>query len=350
VTRGDRIVGCLLGTAVGDALGLPYEGLSPRRAARLLGPPDRYRFLLGRGMVSDDTEHACFVAQALLVADDPDQFAQALAAQLRGWLLGLPAGVGLATARAVIRLWCGIPPTLSGVFSAGNGPLMRAAILGAAIDDLDELAAYMRTSSRITHTDPKAERGALAIALAARMACESDSVSTPEYLGQLRNLLADDTGECLSLAEQAAYAATHGVTTTDFAKSLGLTNGVSGYVYHTLPIVLHAWIAHSRDYASAVRACIECGGDADTSAAVVGGLVGAAVGQQGIPEPWLAGLLEWPRTVRWMETLGQQLGHRLGSPAGKVRSARLPPGQLPRNLLFLGVVLGHGFRRLLPPY
>jgi len=53
------IVGSLLGTAVGDALGLPYEGLSPRRAERMLGTPDRYRFVPGRGMVSG--RHRTFV-------------------------------------------------------------------------------------------------------------------------------------------------------------------------------------------------------------------------------------------------------------------------------------------------
>lgn len=65
----DRIVGCILGTAVGDAIGLPYEGLSRRRGARILGAPDRHRFLFGRGMVSDDTEHTCIVAQSLIAAD-----------------------------------------------------------------------------------------------------------------------------------------------------------------------------------------------------------------------------------------------------------------------------------------
>ncbi|XZE56492.1 ADP-ribosylglycohydrolase family protein [Planctomycetaceae bacterium SH139] len=51
------IIGCILGTAAGDALGLPYEGLSPARGVPLLGPPYRYHFLFGRGMISSDTEH-----------------------------------------------------------------------------------------------------------------------------------------------------------------------------------------------------------------------------------------------------------------------------------------------------
>jgi ADP-ribosyl-[dinitrogen reductase] hydrolase len=90
----DRIAGVILGTAVGDAPGLPREGLSRRRAARLFGdPPLRHSFLFGRGMASDDTEHTCMTGQALLRApEDVDVFARSLAWRLRFWLLGLPAG------------------------------------------------------------------------------------------------------------------------------------------------------------------------------------------------------------------------------------------------------------------
>jgi hypothetical protein len=61
-----RLTGILLGTAVGDALGLPAEGLSPRRRRRLMPGPWRHRLVFGRGMMSDDTEHTLFVAQSLL--------------------------------------------------------------------------------------------------------------------------------------------------------------------------------------------------------------------------------------------------------------------------------------------
>jgi len=91
----DRVIGLLLGTAIGDSLGLPREGLRRDRAARIYRGPLRQRLLLGRGMLSDDTEHACMTAQALLVAgDDPRRFARVLAGELRWWLLGLPAAVG----------------------------------------------------------------------------------------------------------------------------------------------------------------------------------------------------------------------------------------------------------------
>ena len=78
------IIGCILGTAVGDALELPYEGIAPKRARKLLGSPDRYRFFFGHGMISDDTEHTCMVAQSLIEArDDVDLFVRRFASRLK---------------------------------------------------------------------------------------------------------------------------------------------------------------------------------------------------------------------------------------------------------------------------
>src|SRR5262245_5586296 len=160
IDRCDRIAGVILGTAVGDALGLPREGLSRRRARRLFGDgPLRHRLVFGCGMVSDDTDHGCLVGQALLEAPmDAGKFARSLARRLRWWLAGLPAGVGLGTARAIFKLWCGWPPERSGVWSAGNGPAMRAALIGACLaNDPEKITNFIRASTRLTHTDPRAE-------------------------------------------------------------------------------------------------------------------------------------------------------------------------------------------------
>jgi ADP-ribosyl-[dinitrogen reductase] hydrolase len=55
----------LLGTAIGDSLGLPAENLSRMQIQRRWPGPWSQRFVFGRGMVSDDTEHSVFVAQCL---------------------------------------------------------------------------------------------------------------------------------------------------------------------------------------------------------------------------------------------------------------------------------------------
>lgn len=346
----DAIVGSILGTAVGDAVGLPYEGVSRRRGVRLLGEPTGHHFLFGRGMVSDDTEHTCLVAQALIASGgDPQTFTRHLGRGLRWWLLGLPAGTGRATLRAAVKLWCGYSPERSGVFSAGNGPAMRAAVLGAAVDDLDQLRALVRRSTRITHTDPKAEYGAWAVALAARHA-KAGLVDGVAYLADLRtNLDEKSADDFLQLIDRAVRSAVAGESTTAFADALGLSRGVSGYVYHTVPVAIQAWLRYPRDLRAAVEGVIRCGGDTDTTAAIVGGIVGAGVGRAGIPADWLAGLFEWPRTVAWMERLGERLADALAGQSVDVpRLPRVP--LLGRNLFFLGVVLAHVGRRCLPPY
>lgn len=349
----NAIEGCVLGTAVGDALGLAYEGLSRRRASRLLGEPDRYRLLFGRGMVSDDTEHTCMVAQSLIAAgDDVEKFARQFSWRLRWWLASLPAGTGLATARAILKLWIGFSHHRSGVYSAGNGPAMRSAILGAAVSDPILLRDIVRTSTRITHTDPKAEFGALAVALAARMASEPVTIDARTFEQRLRDLMTDESaGAFFELVAKTTASVSQRESTEQFADSLGLRRGVSGYVYHTVPVVLHAWMTHPTDFAAAVTSVIRCGGDTDTTAAIVGGIVGCAVGRHGIPSHWISGLRDWPRTVDWMSALSHQLAESRRNAATISRVPRLPPlGIVVRNLAFLGVVLSHGFRRLLPPY
>lgn len=345
------IVGCLLGTAVGDALGLPYEGVSRTRAPRLLGPPTRHRFLLGRGMISDDTEHTCMVAQSLIEAGgDVELFLRRFAKRLRWWLLAFPAGVGKATARSGIKLWLGASPGKAGVFSAGNGPAMRSAIIGAAIDDLDRMLALVRASSRLTHTDPRAEYGAIAVALAAWQSRQSSEPATDGWLAALAGAIGGEGEELLALLRRAVDSVKAKESTLEFAAALGLQTGVTGYTYHTVPVAIHAWLSHPRDFRSAVMSSIQCGGDADTTAAIVGGIMGAGVGPSGIPADWLSGIWEWPRSVRWMEALGVRLATALqeGRPANA--PGVNPLAVLARNILFLLVVLLHGFRRLAPPY
>jgi ADP-ribosyl-[dinitrogen reductase] hydrolase len=67
-------------------------------------------------------------------------------------------------------------------------------------------------------------------------------------------------------------------STEDFAASTANKNAVSGFVFHSIPVAIHACLPFPT---------IRCGGDTDTTSAMVGSIVGATVGAAGIPSAWL---------------------------------------------------------------
>jgi ADP-ribosyl-[dinitrogen reductase] hydrolase len=298
-------------------------------------------------MWSDDTEHTIFVAQALLSAPrDATAFQRSLAWKLRLWLLGLPAGIGLATLRSILKLWMGVPAERSGVFSAGNGPAMRSAIIGAYFyDDPERRRSFVSASTRLTHTDPKAETAAMAVAEAAAWAIDGKGAMS-DLLLKIRQLGNDEEWKAICSKLEKALAG--GDSVSSFADSLGLTKGVSGYSYHSVPVALYAWLRSPNDYREALTSALNCGGDTDTVGAMAGALSGASAGVENIPAEWRNGIVEWPRSVALLADIGRHLADQKsgGHFAGPVKY--FWPGLVLRNLLFLIAVLVHGFRRLLP--
>ena len=352
-TNTNAIIGCILGTAVGDALGLPYEGLSPQRGKKLLGQPDRHRLLFGHGMVSDDTEHTILVVQSLVTSNfNIDKFERDLARSLRWWLVCLPAGVGFATLRALLKLWLGFPPSRSGVYSAGNGPAMRSALLGIVFgEDTEVLSDWVLRTTRITHSDPKAFFGAFTVAIAANVSSLSQNISPQHFVDILGASLENyESKEFIGLMKKAASSALKNQNVSDFAESLGSQHGISGYIYHTVPCVIQIWLRYQEDYVGGLQEIICAGGDTDTSAAILGAILGARVGKSGIPKEWRNNILAWPRTIVWMERMGQILVELRDKDLKKECPGYFGPGLLLLNLFFLLVILFHGFRRLFPPY
>lgn len=346
------VIGCIIGTAIGDAMGLPVEGLSKRRQSLMYPEISGHHLFMRRGMVSDDTEHTCMVAQSLIVSGgDLQIFSQQLGLRLRFWLLGLPAGIGFATLRAILKLWLGFSANSSGVFSAGNGPAMRSAIIGVCCGgDFQKLRELVKISTRITHTDRKAEYGAFAVAIAAHIASTKIEIIPQHYYRIITELLPTESADFLELINQAVASAAQQQSTADFAAQLGLTHGISGYIYSTVPIAIQTWLRHQNNYRDGILEIIRCGGDTDTCAAILGGIIGARVGKSGIPAKWVNNLLEWPRTVQWMEALGDRLAQVCETGKNQRPLPLLTIAIFPRNLCFLIIILVHGFRRLLPPY
>ena len=90
---------------MGDSVGLPSEGMNARRIARLRPGGLRQSLVFGKGMVSDDTEHAVMTLLSLIDNGcDSRKFSAALAWRLRWWLASVSAGIGIATARSLVKL------------------------------------------------------------------------------------------------------------------------------------------------------------------------------------------------------------------------------------------------------
>jgi ADP-ribosylglycohydrolase len=330
---------CLLGGALGDSIGLPAEGIRAKRIARLWPGPLRHRFLFGCGMVSDDTEHAVMTTLSLAKhATDPERFARDLARRLRWWFAGIPAGIGLGTARSILKLWCGISPSHSGVESAGNGPMMRAAVIGVHFaNDEASRQTFTDASTRITHTDSRAVEGARLIAAAAAMACEG--LETVAMLDPLERLVESAEMKVRFPLLREALAAQSQVR--EFADSFGRKPGfVSGFAPDSAAVALFAWLRHRGDFRATIESVVKAGGDTDTVAFIAGSLAGIDVGREGMPAEWITGLRDWPIHPSSIERLGTTDPPCYPS----------WPLSLVRNFLFFLTVLIHGFRRLLPPY
>lgn len=353
--RQDRFRGLILGTAVGDSLGLPAEGISRRRIAEMFPGRWRHRLLFGKGMVSDDTDHTVFVSQSLLAfPDSPELFARRLSSCLRWWFLSLPAGIGWATLRSVLLLWAGFPPHKSGIFSAGNGPAMRSAPIGAFFDtDRAVRDKFIFAGTRLTHTDPKALTGAKAVADLAARSMVNPMQHRPdpkEFTDLLRRAAPGEDMEWERLVGLVEQACMRELSVSAFAEMMGLSQGISAYSYHSVPVAVYAWFRHFGDFEASLTSVLECGGDTDTVGAVAGALAGTVCGESGIPADWIKGIWEWPRSVSVLRKIADELekknsGFSEGRPVPYLRI-----GILPRNLFFLCVALCHGFRRLLPPY
>lgn len=336
----DRLAGCLVGTAVGDSLLLIGEQLSRSRIARWYPGPLRHRFIGGHGMISDDTEHSFLVARCLhLESDDAQAFARRLAWRLRWWIVCAPAGLGAATLKACLRLWIGFPASRSGVFSAGNGPAMRVAIIGArfATDGLRR-SAFVQVATGITHRHPQALAGAQAVAETAAWIVRGEPVAG---LWTILESCSTDPGWAAAVATLRSWHGGGG-SVDDLARSLGCPEAVSGWMLHSVPLALGAWLRHRADAEAGLTAIFRCGGDTDTIGAIAGAWYGLDRGEEAFPAAWIGRVADWPLSVQVLRETG--------------RGLVLPAASVPwswwayplRNLCFLAMVIVRGLLRLAP--
>jgi ADP-ribosylglycohydrolase len=342
VEHRERLAGTLLGVALGDALGLPAEGMSARAIARRFGRVNQFRLLGKTGFVSDDTEQSALLAQSLVRRPgDVEGCTRAFRRALVGWFCRLPFGIGRATLLACVRIALGLGR--SGVMSAGNGAAMRAAIVGTFfLDDPLARESFGRRIAEVTHRDDRAVEGALYVAeLAAACAASAEPATRSTCQRDAQRILRhpeliEAIGRAVALAEQNSG-------TLEAAAQCG----TSGFVVHTVAFATFVFLRYGDDPQFALAEAISAGGDTDSIAAIVGGWLGALHGESGLPADLIARIHDGPFGPIHLRALACALAEvRAGTACAPPRYSSI--AALARNLALYPVVIGHGVRRCLP--
>jgi poly(ADP-ribose) glycohydrolase ARH3 len=303
--RPEQFAGCLLGQAIGDGLGAPYEGLHDDLIFRM-GPAEEIvrnpaEEVLG---YTDDTQMAIGVAEALIARGeiDEDTLCAAFAANYDPGRCYGPGARKILEAMLAGDDWRALARTIFPGGSLGNGAAMRAAPIGLAFcDDLDLVAEQAARSALPTHSHPIGVDGARLIAVATALAIRGGD---------------SDFDRGTFYAELARHAETEEFRwQLSIARRLGRTSSVAGFgnsleAHRSVITAIAIFVASPDDYPAVVARAIGQGNDTDTLAAMAGALSGARLGVDGIPAGLIAKLEDGPKGRRYIEGLARGLYER----------------------------------------
>jgi len=288
----DRAAGALFGTFVGDALGMPFEGLSH---AAIPEDVEMVEARLGRGTYTDDTQMMIALAESLITRGRVD------AEHLAGAFLGAyvaDRGYGAGTQRVFESWRAGVPVAsaagrlFDGQGSRGNGAAMRIAPVAVCFrEDHERLCLEAAASARVTHTHSVGIDGAVVQAAAIGAALRGEDIldvaRSTAKTAELRGALAQ-VEVLLGSPRTPAEAQVRLGSSADACES------VSAALYSAL--------AHDR-FEAALRFAVRLGGDTDTVAAMSGAVAGARDGYREIPTRWLQALEDGDRGRSHVESL-----------------------------------------------
>ncbi len=298
-----RFVGTIVGAAVGDALGAPFEGWS---AAAMKDVPDLfdgYRRIgaYPSGQYTDDTQLTLALAESLINrrgvdgADIAEKYADL-------WRTGTIVGQGASCHEAMMKLisgrsdWtqCG-----SEEGRAGNGTAMRVSPIGLwDCDSREDIPRHAEVSSIITHKDPRATAGAIAVAAAVAYCINYDGFLVRDFLHRISALVEPyseefaghlvELGEWMKLnnEEDTLYR----IAAAGWRRPEDRLDYITPFVIPTVLMALYAFMRSPDDYCRSVERAIRAGGDVDTTGAITGAISGAFNGIEAIPAHLVSGL------------------------------------------------------------
>lgn len=276
----DRVLGCILGGAIGDAFGGAYEN-----APALVEIDDSEDWEL-----SDDTQLTIATCEAIIEANGNVE-PELIAARFANWhRQHRVTGIGASTLKALTELVAGGHWALVGAKgerAAGNGAAMRIAPLAFCLNPVEfESRRTIRDVSRITHHHEEAYAGALAIIIAIR------AVWDGQWDGQ-GSLLQFVAGKLPDTCVKDKLTRLAELDETTSLLEIAERFGNSGYVAESVPLALCGADRIRRlGFRTMLTELIGCGGDTDTIASMAGQITGALIGESGLPAELLARLPE----------------------------------------------------------
>ncbi|WP_081603699.1 ADP-ribosylglycohydrolase family protein [Natronorubrum tibetense] len=301
MVQSDYATGILLGLACGDALGRPVEGWSSDHIEAEYGT---LRDFAGYGAhdrppgtVTDDTQLAMRLARSLVNCGgfDRDDFVT----RLVEWYEEQPFGIGGTTTEALRRIRDGVPPedasrrareTKPPGKKATNGSVMRCAPIAVPYaTDREELQRVSRTSSRVTHCDPRCVHGCSVLNLTLAYILTGSDRPLQAALDDLPATAPQELRHHLDPVPDE-------IDPTDIVPANDAVETLRAALYHGLT---------ASDAETAIVMAVNEGGDADTVGAVTGAIAGARFGVSDVPDRWVA-------TVEYrteLEQLGEQLAN-----------------------------------------
>jgi poly(ADP-ribose) glycohydrolase ARH3 len=300
----DRFSGCLVGHALGDALGAPFEGMPSDVVYREFGPIRQAldRFPLAVLSYTDDTEMSIAVAQTLV--DDGAIDPARLAAQFeRHYNPARGYGPGAQRILETMREGGDWETLAAGLFpggSLGNGAAMRVAPVAMLFyRDRMQMVEQARLSALPTHRHPVGIEGAQVLALAIADALNHEDFNHDRLFTTLReNVVSDEMSYALKIASRLAP--------DDSLWTLG--NALEAH--RSVPTSIVCFARNPDSFLDAISTAISLGGDTDTLAAMTGAISGARLGISGTPEHLVVRLENGEKGLDHIVSLARRLSSR----------------------------------------
>jgi poly(ADP-ribose) glycohydrolase ARH3 len=303
----DKFRGAILGCFLGDAFGSGFEGMHPDRAVFHLSNLSK-KFTRS---YTDDTDMTLALAESIVQCStvDPEGIAKHFSLSC-----DLTRGYAIGTIKAVLALRAGVQWHQVGriVFeegSFGNGAAMRVSPVGLFyyhnLDDLQEAAIKQ---ANVTHVHPLGQWGAVMQACSVGLAVSQnpkEPFKKEQMVTNLREVLWRGPIEYMRALNKIEEMVVQGkkLEAREVVQSLG--NGVEAHL--SVPSACYIAITYSPDFCDAIRAAISLGGDTDTIAGMAGAIVGAHVGEKGLPVEWIEQLEDGPRGCSFARSLAEKL-------------------------------------------